>query len=94
MMVRVKYILSWHQVLSFECIGNNTIANLILINLSNMIAAELYTVSTMYRCSVPQWLRWNGHREAHATSAQNARNCYNGSFMYTNIRIHGMDGRG
>ena len=48
-------------------------------------------------CSVPQWLRagmapcWNGHREARATSAQNARN--NG-IMYTNIRIRGMDGRG
>ena len=32
---------------------------------------------------------WNGHREAHATSAQNAHN-----IMYTNIHICGMDGRG
>ena len=35
---------------------------------------------------------WNGHREVRATSAQNTRN--NGSFMYTNMRIRGMDGRG
>ena len=45
--------------------------------------------------SVPEWLRvtcWNVHREARAISAQNTRN--NGSLMYTNIRIHGMDGKG